>query len=228
MKTLLLPVALSLAVGVAACNKNQEPDLKSDKGKVSYAIGQQIGRQLKGSGLEIDAQTLGASIGDVLAGKESKLKPEEMQMALMNAQKSAMEKEQKSSADNVAKGQKFLDDNKAKPGVKTTKSGLQYQTITEGKGPAPKATDTVQVHYKGTLIDGTEFDSSYSRGQPAEFPLNGVIKGWTEGLQLMKVGGKSRFVIPSDLAYGPRGNSSIPGNSVLVFEVELIKIVKKG
>ncbi|HUP57069.1 MAG TPA: FKBP-type peptidyl-prolyl cis-trans isomerase [Bdellovibrionota bacterium] len=228
MKTLLIPVALSLAVGVAACNKNQEPDLKSDKGKVSYAIGQQIGRQLKGSGLEIDAQTLGASIADVIAGKESKLKPEEMQMALMNAQKSAMEKEQKSSADNVAKGQKFLDDNKAKPGVKTTKSGLQYQTITEGKGPAPKATDTVQVHYKGTLIDGTEFDSSYSRGQPAEFPLNGVIKGWTEGLQLMKVGGKSRFVIPSDLAYGPRGNSSIPGNSVLVFEVELIKIVKKG
>jgi FKBP-type peptidyl-prolyl cis-trans isomerase len=142
----------------------------------------------------------------------------------MNAQKGAMAKQDEEGKANIEKGKKYLDENKAKPGVKTTDSGLQYEVLTEGKGKAPKATDIVQVHYKGTLIDGTEFDSSYKRGEPAEFPLNGVIKGWTEGLQLMKVGGKNRFVIPSDLAYGPSGNSSIPGNSVLVFEVELLKV----
>jgi FKBP-type peptidyl-prolyl cis-trans isomerase len=127
---------------------------------------------------------------------------------------------------NLEKGQKFLADNKSKPNVKTTASGLQYEVITEGKGPSPKATDVVKVHYKGTLLDGTQFDSSYDRGQPAEFPLNQVIRGWTEGLQLMKVGGKNKLVIPSDLAYVPQGRPGIPGNSTLVFEVELIQIVK--
>ncbi|MEQ1877750.1 MAG: FKBP-type peptidyl-prolyl cis-trans isomerase, partial [Bdellovibrionia bacterium] len=205
---------------LAGC-EDKKVELKTDKDKISYAIGQQIGKQLKGSGLDIDSKVLAVSINDVVTGKESQMAQADIQAALMNAQKGAMEKQSESGKENIAKGEKFMADNKAKEGVKVTASGLQYEVLTEGKGKAPKETDTVQVHYKGTLIDGTEFDSSYKRGEPAEFPLNGVIKGWTEGLQLMKVGGKNRFVIPSDLAYGPQGNSAIPGNSVLVFEVEL-------
>lgn len=128
--------------------------------------------------------------------------------------------------DNLAKGKAFLEANKSKEGIKTTASGLQYKIITEGTGAIPKATDKVKVHYKGTLIDGTEFDSSYKRGTPLEFPLNAVIKGWAEGLQLMKVGSKAELYIPSELGYGEQGaGSQIGPNSVLVFEVELLNIV---
>ena len=139
-----------------------------------------------------------------------------------NFKKEAMEKQKAMADKNAAEGKKFLDDNKKKEGVKTTASGLQYKVMKEGNGPQPKAADTVTVDYKGTLIDGTEFDSSYKRGQPATFPLNGVIKGWTEGLQLMKTGGKYQFFIPADLAYGQRQmGPDIPPNSTLIFEVEL-------
>ena len=121
---------------------------------------------------------------------------------------------------------KFLEENAKKEGVKTTESGLQYTVIKEGEGAKPKATDTVKVHYKGTLVDGTEFDSSYKRGEPISFPLNGVIKGWTEGLQLMPVGSTYRFFIPSDLGYGDRGaGADIPGGAALIFDVELIQVV---
>jgi FKBP-type peptidyl-prolyl cis-trans isomerase FkpA/FKBP-type peptidyl-prolyl cis-trans isomerase FklB len=229
MRKIVLTAAFALATTTLAFSGGQKKaDLSSDKGKLSYAIGQQIGRQIKGQGIDIDADTLAASIGDAVSGKESRLKPEEMQAAMMKAQQDAMAKMEAEGKANKEKGEKFLAENKAKSGVKTTPSGLQYEVITEGKGASPKATDVVKVNYKGTLLDGTEFDSSYKRGEPAEFPLNAVIKGWTEGLQLMKVGGKNRLFVPSDLAYGPQGRPGIPPNSTLVFEVELLDIVKKG
>jgi FKBP-type peptidyl-prolyl cis-trans isomerase len=129
------------------------------------------------------------------------------------------------SSSNLAKGQAFLKENASKPGVKTTSSGLQYLVLEEGKGKSPKATDTVLVHYKGNLLDGTEFDSSYKRNEPISFPLNGVIPGWTEGVQLMKEGGKIRLFIPSNLAYGSRGAGGvIPPDSTLVFDIELLKV----
>lgn len=203
---------------------SKQMDITTDKAKVSYSVGQQIGQQLKRSGLEIDPDVLAGSIGDVLAGKESRLKPEDMQAAMMKAQEAQSKKAQSEGLANKEKGEKFLADNKSKAGIKTTASGLQHEVLTEGKGKSPKATSTVKVHYTGTLMDGTKFDSSRDRGEPTEFPLNRVIKGWTEGIQLMKVGGRSRFFIPSDLAYGENSPPSIPANSVLIFDVELLEI----
>lgn len=132
---------------------------------------------------------------------------------------------EQAAAKNIEEGVAFLAENAKKEGVVTTESGLQYEVVEEGSGPSPKATDTVRVHYKGTLLDGTEFDSSYSRGEPAVFPLNRVIAGWTEGVQLMKQGGKTRFYIPSELAYGQRATGAITPNSTLIFDVELLEVV---
>ncbi len=205
----------------------KKADLSSDRGKLSYTIGQQIGRQMKSQNIDVDPSALAASIGDVLAGKESQLKPEEMQAVMMKMQQAALAKMESQGKENKEKGDQFLAANKSKPGIKTTASGIQYEVLKEGAGKSPKETDTVSVHYKGTLIDGSVFDSSVDRGQPTQFPLRGVIRGWTEALQLMKVGGKNRLFIPSHLAYGPEGHGSIPPNSVLIFEVELLEIVKK-
>jgi FKBP-type peptidyl-prolyl cis-trans isomerase FkpA/FKBP-type peptidyl-prolyl cis-trans isomerase FklB len=221
--TVALAASFTLAVAHAA-----DSSLNTDKKKLSYAIGQQIGtqvgRQIKGSGLDIDPVVLSQSIQDAIAGKKSKLTPEQMQAVMSKANDVAQAKMEAAGKDNKVKGDKFLADNKGKAGVKTTASGLQYQVIKEGTGATPKETDTVKVHYRGTLIDGTQFDSSYDRNEPAEFPLNQVIKGWTEGLQLMKVGGKMKLFVPSDMAYGLQGRPGIPPNSVLVFEVELLEI----
>jgi FKBP-type peptidyl-prolyl cis-trans isomerase FkpA/FKBP-type peptidyl-prolyl cis-trans isomerase FklB len=151
---------------------------------------------------------------------------EEAQQAIMNLRISLQEKRMKAAEENKAKGEAFLSQNKAKEGVHTTASGLQYRVLREGTGPKPKATDVVTVHYTGRLIDGTEFDSSYKRNEPAKFQLDSVIKGWTEGLQLMPTGSKYELVIPAELGYGPMGNQAIPGNSVLIFEVELLGIGK--
>ncbi len=220
-KIVLVAVAIS-ALGLVGCNK---PDLKSDKGQASYAIGQQIGKNLKAQNIDIDPKTLAASLSDAMAGK-SELKDEEIQKAMMKLQEMAMKKQQEEGETNKKKSAEFLEKNKTAEGVKVTASGLQYVVVKEGTGATPTKADTVKCHYKGTLTSGEQFDSSYDRGQPAEFPVGGVIPGWTEALQLMKVGAKYKLFIPSELAYGASGRPGIPPNSALVFEVELMEIVK--
>lgn len=201
-------------------------DLKTDKQKASYGIGQQIGKGIKSQGLDIDASILTASISDALAGRKSKLTDGEIEEALGKLQEQMQQKMMEQAKKNEEAGQKFLEDHKKQSGIKVTKSGLQYKVIKEGKGESPKDGAKVKVHYRGTLTDGTEFDSSYKRDKPAVFPINGVIAGWTEALKMMKPGGKWELAIPSELAYGSRGRPGIPANSVLLFTVELIEVVK--
>jgi FKBP-type peptidyl-prolyl cis-trans isomerase len=201
-----------------------------DQSKTGYAVGMSIGKNVANLKGLIDEGSLSKGITDQLAGKP-KLDEAKMREALneLTTRQQAAQKEKNaaSSAKNKAEGAAYLEKNKAKAGVKVTASGLQYEVIKAGSGPRPKATNTVRVHYTGTLIDGTKFDSSVDRGQPAEFPLNGVIKGWTEGVALMPVGSKYKFTIPSELAYGSNGaGAQIGPDAVLIFEVELLKIVK--
>jgi len=208
------------------------------KGTISYCIGLDMGSKFKEMGVELSADMLMNGVKDGLAGSQPSLSEEDMQAAMMDFQKEMMAKQQEMMAKqqeemkiqgvkNKDEGVKFLEENKKKEGVKTTDSGLQYIILEEGEGDSPKATDTVEVHYKGTLLDGTEFDSSYKRNQPATFPLNGVIKGWTEGLQLIKKGGKAKLFIPSELAYGERGaGRDIGPDATLIFDVELLDIKK--
>lgn len=192
--------------------------------KISYALGLGIGQQLKSMGIEdFSVQDFTQSICDVLTGAEPAISHREAQ-TLLNEYFDKQARKQAEGA--IAEGKTFLEANGKKAGIVTTKSGLQYQVLTEGSGRSPKATDKVRCHYEGTLIDGSVFDSSYKRGEPADFPLNGVIPGWTEGLQLMKEGAKYRFFIPYLLGYGERGaGSSIPPYSTLIFDVELIKVL---
>lgn len=198
----------------------------------SYGVGYtQLAEMIRNSRVKFDHQALMDGLRDALENRPSKVTPEDTQTAMAELMKQFQAQAEARAAaepnENGKAGETYRAENAKKEGVTTTKSGLQIQTIKEGTGDAPKATDTVKVHYTGTLIDGTKFDSSVDRGQPAEFPLNGVIAGWTEGLQLMKVGGKSRLVIPPEIGYGARGSGPIPANSTLIFEVELIEIVKK-
>jgi len=217
--------AVLLAVAAISCTKST--NLNTDEKKAGYAIGQQIGNSFKMQNVNPDLDAVVAGMRDALKGEKGKLTPEETQAAIMKLREQSMAKIEEEAKANKEKGDKYLEENKKKEGVKVTSSGLQYQVINEGKGLSPKDDSFVKVHYKGTLIDGTEFDSSYARGEPAEFPVNGVIKGWTEALKLMKPGAKYKLHIPSDLAYGPIGRPpQIPGNSVLVFDVELLDIVK--
>lgn len=197
--------------------------------KVSYALGIGIGRQLSQMGAaDLNIDDFAQAIKDVIAG-DLKLGDAEAQQIVQEffAKQEAKQKAEAAEKGKAAKqdGEKFLAENGKKEGVITTASGLQYQVLREGNGQSPKATDTVECHYEGTLIDGTKFDSSYDRGQTATFPLNQVIAGWTEGLQLMKEGGKYRFFIPYELGYGERGaGASIPPFSTLVFDVELVSV----
>ena len=197
--------------------------------KVSYALGIGIGRQLSQMGAaDLNIDDFAQAIKDVIAG-DLKLGDAEAQQIVQEFFAKQEEKQKAEAAEKgkAAKqdGEKFLAENGKKEGVITTASGLQYQVLREGYGQSPKATDTVECHYEGTLIDGTKFDSSYDRGQTATFPLNQVIAGWTEGLQLMKEGGKYRFFIPYELGYGERGaGASIPPFSTLVFDVELVSV----
>ena len=197
--------------------------------KISYALGIGIGRQLSQMGAaDLNIDDFAQAIKDVIAG-DLKLGDAEAQQIVQEFFAKHEEKQKAEAAEKgkAAKqdGEKFLAENGKKEGVITTASGLQYQVLREGNGQSPKATDTVECHYEGTLIDGTKFDSSYDRGQTATFPLNQVIAGWTEGLQLMKEGGKYRFFIPYELGYGERGaGASIPPFSTLVFDVELVSV----
>ena len=223
-----LLMLLTVAVTTSGCDAvkkiTSSTKLDKDEDKVSYAIGQQIGSSIKSQGIKVNTAVLAASIDDVLKGTPSRLKPEEMQAAMVKMREGMMAKQEAEGKENLAKGEKFLEENKKKPNVKVTASGLQYEVVSTGKGRSPKDTDVVKVHYKGTLIDGTQFDSSYDRNEPAEFPVGGVIKGWTEALQMMKAGDKWKLTIPSELAYGPQGRPGIPPNSVLAFDVELLEI----
>ncbi len=206
----------------------EKTELKTQKDKLSYAIGLDMGNSLKKNGLDVDPNIVVLGIKDALAGTTPLMTNEEVKAVIMAVQKDLQSKQQERAKIMGEKskkdGDKFLADNKKKKGVKTLPSGLQYKVLAEGNGKMPKATDTVTVNYKGTLVDGTEFDSSYKRGEPATFPVTGVIKGWTEALQLMKEGAKWQLVIPSDLAYGERGGGPIGPNAVLIFEVELISV----
>ncbi len=220
--------ALLIGSLVVATGCEKKPKLDNDVSRASYAIGQQIGQNLKNQNIELDRDSLAISVKDVLEGKPSRLKPEEIQQALMKLQETINKKQAESAEQNKAKGTQFLEQNKATSGIKVYPSGLQVQIQTEGKGKTPGMTDTVKAHYKGALIDGKVFDSSYDRGQPAEFPVSQVIKGWTEALTNMKVGTKARLFIPPDLGYGPTDRPGIPANSVLVFDVELLDVINAG
>ncbi len=242
-----LAVALSIGLlfGTALAQDEKgasppSPALKDLKQKVSYGIGLNIGRSMKAQTVDVDAELLARGIKDALAGGKPLLTDQELQETML-ALKQEMEGKQREMVakqagaskvigdKNKKEGTAFLAANAKKPGITTLKSGLQYKVVKEGTGPSPKATDEVKTNYRGTLIDGTEFDSSYKRGEPATFPVNGVIAGWTEALQLMKVGSKWQLFIPAELAYGPNPQPGGPigPDATLVFDIELLGIEKK-
>ena len=209
----------------------QSPQLKDEKDKVSYSIGLDIGNSFKKQGIasEVNPDLMAAGLKDAINGNKPLMTEAEMKDTLIAFQKTAVEKQANAAKEaankNASEGEKFLAENKGKEGVKTTASGLQYKVMKEGSGESPKETDTVVTHYRGTLINGTEFDSSYKRNEPATFPVNRVIKGWTEALQLMKPGSKYQLFIPASLAYGERGaGQDIGPNETLIFEVELLSV----
>jgi len=208
-------------------------ELKSDKDRYSYGIGTQIGMGFQRQQLDVDLDALIQGMRDALAGRPMAMNPDEIKDALTQLQQSMRKRMEQVQRDkqleNRDKGEKFLRNNRKNKKVKVTNSGLQYQVMRNGKSKQkPRLNDTVTTHYRGTLINGTEFDSSYKRGKPAEFKVNGVIKGWTEALQLMTVGSKWKLFIPANLAYGERGAApNIGPDETLVFEIELMSVVKK-
>jgi FKBP-type peptidyl-prolyl cis-trans isomerase FklB len=228
MKTFAVATLASLFT-VAAFAQDKPVDLKDTKDKASYSIGLNIGANLRHQSVELNNDALLAGLKDGMSGGKPRLSEQQVREAMMSLQKDMEQKQQAAGEKNNTDGEKFLVANKGKPGVKTTASGLQYKVEKEGKGNSPKPTDTVTVNYRGTLIDGTEFDSSYKRGEPATFPVSGVIKGWTEALQLMKPGAKFQLFIPASLAYGERGaGRDIGPNSTLIFDVELLDVKSPG
>jgi len=218
---------VSAPENVVQAADTSDVDLSSDAAKLGYTFGAQIASDMKRQNLDkdLDAEAMFAAFKDIFSGKEPRLSPDEMQGAQVAYQEKQQAKYQELLDKNKAAGDAFLAKNAEKSGVKTTASGLQYEVLREGKGRQPTTTDTIKVHYKGTLIDGTQFDSSYDRGAPADFGVSGVIPGFGEGLQLMKEGAQYRFTIPSNIAYGEQGPATIGPNQTLVFEVELIEVV---
>ncbi len=229
MKNTYLFIILFVVTAVSIGSAHGQVELKDDKDKVSYSVGFQVGSDFKQQGMEIKPEIFLEGVKDSLAGEKPLMSLEEIQTTLMALKEkvvAAMQKERLEKAEkNLKVGQDYLAENKKKEGIITLPSGLQYKVIKEGTGAMPKATDTVTVNYRGTLIDGTEFDSSYKRKEPVTFQVNGVIPAWTEALQLMKEGAKWQLFIPSELAYGERGAGAvIEPNSTLLFDVELISL----
>ncbi|MES1926485.1 FKBP-type peptidyl-prolyl cis-trans isomerase [Salinisphaera sp. T31B1] len=223
----------SSANGGDANQTDGSGDFANDQEKRSYALGMDIGNSLKELPVEIDMDSLTQGVRDVVDGGQTKLSQEEldgvMQSFVQDMEAAQKQKAEQQAQTNQEKGKKFLAENKSKDGVKTTDSGLQYKVIEPGDGPSPGENDSVTVHYTGKLIDGTVFDSSRERGEPVTFPVNAVIPGWTEALQLMKQGAKYELYIPADLAYGERGaGAQIGPNETLIFDVELLKVDKGG
>lgn len=225
----LMSIFLCSALFTTAALAAGKSSSKGNQDKSSYALGYQFGQSLAGFGAEVNVESFSKGFADALAGKPGIMSKEELQKTVAEFEqtlRTKMESKKRDQADvNQKEGKAFLEANAKKSGIKVLPSGLQYQVMTEGKGKSPKATDVVKTHYRGTLINGKEFDSSYARKEPAEFPVNGVIKGWTEALQLMKEGSKWKLFIPSELAYGTQGaGPDIGPNSTLIFEVELLSI----
>lgn len=236
----MLVLACLLAVSVYAAKKGSNEEgsvshstskittdkavsLQNELNKVSYVIGTQIAQNFKRQDIKINIASLMRGIKDAMEGNELALSQDESRKVMLSFQ---MRMTAKLTAKNLTEGIAFLEVNKAKEGVQVLPSGLQYKVIKEGTGKIPTVDDKVKTHYRGTLINGTEFDSSYKRNKPAEFPVTGVIKGWTEALLLMKQGSKWELYIPPNLAYGERGRPGIPPNSTLIFEIELLEVVK--
>lgn len=230
MKTLLTAI-LSIMLIAGYADAGDKTALKNEKDKVSYSIGTQIGNNFKNQSMDVDVDLLAKGIKDALTGGKLLMTEKEIKETITALQKDMMAKQAERmkvvAEKNRKEGEAFLADNKKKEGVKTTPSGLQYKVIKDGNGPTPKMADTVAVNYRGTLINGTEFDSSYKREEPATFPVNSVIPGWTEAMQMMKVGSKWHLFVPANLAYGEQGaGPQIGPNSTLIFEVELTAINK--
>jgi FKBP-type peptidyl-prolyl cis-trans isomerase len=227
MKYLMAPI-LSVLILFNVCSAQEKPELKEQKDKESYSLGYQFGQNLKQQGVDLNLQVYTSGIQDALGGKEPQMKPEEISSIIANFRQRLMAAHEKvvkeQAVKNLAEAKAFLEENKKKKEIKALPSGLQYKSLKEGSGKIPKASDTVTVHYRGTLLDGTEIDNSYNRGKPETFKVNGVIPGWVEALQLMKEGSKWQLFIPPELAYGENGQGRIPPNSALIFEVELLSI----
>ena len=234
MKIKLLSAASIALLMLSACEKAEETETKAEltldtlEQKVSYTIGVSIAENVQVQDFAFDIDAFSQAVADVKAGRDSQLSEEEMRATMRSFQtmqrEAAMAKAKEDSAKNAADGAAFIAEKAKEDGVLKTESGLHYKILTAGDGAVPTASDQVVAHYKGTLIDGTEFDSSYKRGQPATFGVSNLIPGWVEALQLMPVGSKWELYIPSDLGYGDRGTPSIPPGSTLVFELELIEI----
>lgn len=223
MKSIAL-TTIALAFATSLFGEDKPAQLKDEKDKFSYAVGLNIGMNFKRQNIDVSPDLVLSGMKDGIAGKPQ-MTTDQIRDTMMAFEKDMQQKQTEAGKKNAADADKFLAENKTKEGVKTTASGLQYKVLKEGNGAQPKSSDTVTVNYRGTLIDGTEFDSSYRRGQPATFPVGGVIKGWTEALQLMKIGSKYQLFIPPNLAYADHSpGPQIPPNSLLIFEVELMNV----
>jgi FKBP-type peptidyl-prolyl cis-trans isomerase len=221
---------VSTPENVVEAAPSSDVELTTDEAKLGYTLGVQIASDMKRQNFQDDINTnaMFSAFNDIFAGKESRLSPEEMQAVQIAYQQKQQAKYEQVLAENMAKSEAYLAKNAEVAAVTTTESGLQYEVLREGKGATPTATDTIKVHYKGSLIDGTKFDSSYDRGAPADFGVSGVIPGFSEGLQLMKEGAQYRFTIPAGIAYGEQAPASIGPNQALIFEVELLEVLTQS